>query len=157
MGLRKIQKLSRISWFTKICDIKVVKRWGDIKTACLLWLYFHQLKLYHHLFALHLIQVCFRTSFLYLLNRFPIKLVLNAPRKMLRNPQFCTFFSRDLIIFMISSISSFEIINAVIPNPKMFFWKAVSVPDAAVNPNGIKSLLANGFSSFFIKREPVFW
>ena len=39
----------------------------------------------------------------------------------------------------------------------MFFWKAVSVADAAVNPNGIKSLLANGFSSFFIKGKPVFW
>ena len=28
--------------------------------------------------------------------------------------------------------------------------------DAAVNPNGIKTLLANGLSKFFIKGNPLF-
>ena len=37
------------------------------------------------------------------------------------------------------------------------FSIAVSVADAAVvNPNGIKSLLANGLSTFFIKGNPAF-
>ena len=59
---------------------------------------------------------------------------------------------------MISFISSFEIVNVVyfakserrIPDPKFFLWIAASVAAAAaVNPNGIKTLLANGFSTFF--------
>ena len=38
-----------------------------------------------------------------------------------------------------------------------FFWIAVSVTDAtAVNPNGIKTLLANSLSTFPIKYNPVF-
>ena len=65
--------------------------------------------------------------------------------------------SRDLIIFMISSISSFKIINVIIPEPKIFFWIAASVADAAaVNANGIKTLSANGQSTFFIKGKPGF-
>ena len=49
---------------------------------------------------------------------------------------------------MISFISLFEIINVVIPVPKIFFWVAASVADtAAVNPNGIKKLLANVLSA----------
>ena len=57
---------------------------------------------------------------------------------------------------MILSISSFEIISAV-PDPKLFFWLAASVADAgAVNPTGIKTLLANGLSTFSIKGKPVF-
>ena len=58
---------------------------------------------------------------------------------------------------MISSISSFEIINVAIPAPKMFVGKVASVADAVVNPNGIKALLANAFSTFFIKGKQVFW
>ena len=49
---------------------------------------------------------------------------------------------------MISSISSFKIISAVVPNSKIFFGIAASVGDA-VNPNGTKMLLANGVSTFF--------
>ena len=65
--------------------------------------------------------------------------------------------SRDLIIFMISSISSFIIINVVIPDPKVFFWIATFVADAdAVNPNYITTPLGNGLSTFFIKTKPVF-
>ena len=51
---------------------------------------------------------------------------------------------------MISLISLLEIINVVLPNPK-------SVADAAVvNPNEIKTLIASGLSTFFIKGSPVF-
>ena len=53
---------------------------------------------------------------------------------------------------MISSISSLEITYVAIPDPKSFFRIAVSVAAAAaVNPNGIKILLASVFSTSFIK------
>ena len=45
---------------------------------------------------------------------------------------------------MISFISSFEIINVVVADT------------GAANPNGIKMLLANGLSRFFIKSKLVF-
>ena len=52
---------------------------------------------------------------------------------------------------MISSISLFEIIDAIMPDPKNFFWIAASVADAAtVNFNGTKILLVYGVSTFFI-------
>ena len=58
---------------------------------------------------------------------------------------------------MISSISSFGIISAIIPDSKIFFWIIASVADfAAVNPNGTGTLLANGLSTSFIKAKPVF-
>ena len=58
---------------------------------------------------------------------------------------------------MISFIYSFEIITAVIANPKIFFWIAASVADApVVNLNVIKALFANGFGTIFIKGNPVF-
>ena len=62
-------------------------------------------------------------------------------------------------------ISSFKIINVVcfakskgwIPDPNIFLWMDASVADVAtVNPNGIKTLSANGLSVFFIKSNPVF-
>ena len=57
---------------------------------------------------------------------------------------------------MISFISTFEIINVVILGPKILFLKAASVIiAAAVNPNGIKTLLANSVSTFFLKGKPV--
>ena len=45
------------------------------------------------------------------------------------------------------------------PDPNIFLLIAVSVAAAtaaAVSPNGIKTLLANGLSTFFIKGNPVF-
>ena len=58
---------------------------------------------------------------------------------------------------MISSISLLKIIYVAIPDPKSFFWIVASVADAvAVNPNGIKTLLASVFSTFFIKGKLVF-
>ena len=61
--------------------------------------------------------------------------------------------SKDLIVFIISFISSFEVINVVV---SIFLWIAASVVDAAsVDPNGIKTLVANGLSTFFIKGNLV--
>ena len=58
---------------------------------------------------------------------------------------------------MISFISSLEIIVIVIPDPNIFLWIAVSVADAAaVNSNGIKTLLASGLSIFIIESDQVF-
>ena len=58
---------------------------------------------------------------------------------------------------MISFISSFKIINAVIPDPNIFLSIAGSVADvAAFNPNGIKTILASGLGTFFIKGKPGF-
>ena len=60
---------------------------------------------------------------------------------------------RDLI-FTIPFISLFQIASV---DQKNFFRLAASVTYiAAVNPNGIKTLLTNGFSTFLIKSKPVF-
>ena len=65
--------------------------------------------------------------------------------------------SKDLTTFITSLISSFDTINVVIPDPNMFLWIAASVADAAVvNPNGIKTLLANGLSTSSNKGDLVF-
>ena len=83
---------------------------------------------------------------------------------MLRNPPFCSFASfsivslnpfnnkpessRDSTIFM-SFISSFNH-----PEPKIFLCIPASA--TAVNPNGIKTLSANGLITFLINDNPVF-
>ena len=55
-----------------------------------------------------------------------------------------------------SFISSFEIIKVVVPEPSIFFCIPASAVDAeAVNPNGIKKLLANGLIIFFINGNPA--
>ena len=49
-----------------------------------------------------------------------------------------------------SSISSFDIISVVVPDPKTFLCIPASAADATgVNPNGIKTLLTNGLITFF--------
>ena len=57
------------------------------------------------------------------------------------------------------TISSFEIIKVVLlllPDPKIFLCIPASAADAAaVNPKGIKTLLANGFITLFIRGNPV--
>ena len=65
------------------------------------------------------------------------------------NPDYSSdFFS--FCIFIISSISSFVVINVAVSDSKMFFWITTSVADAAtVNPNEIELHLAV-FSSFLI-------
>ena len=42
-------------------------------------------------------------------------------------------------------------------DPNIFLWITATVADAtAVDPNGIKTLLANGLSTFLIKRQSSF-
>ena len=49
-----------------------------------------------------------------------------------------------------SSNSSFDIISVVVPDPRNFLCIPASAADAAaVNPNGIKTLLADGLITFF--------
>ena len=56
-----------------------------------------------------------------------------------------------------SFISSFEIIKVVDPDPNIFLCIPGSAADAtAVNPKGIKALLAKGLITVFINRNPVF-
>ena len=56
-----------------------------------------------------------------------------------------------------SFISSFEIIKVVVPDPNIFLCIPASAADAAaVNPKGIKTLLANGLITFVINGNPVF-
>ena len=43
------------------------------------------------------------------------------------------------------------------PDPNIFLWIAGSVSDAAaVNCNGMETLLINGLNTFFIRDKPVF-
>ena len=52
---------------------------------------------------------------------------------------------RDLTIFIMSSISSFNITSVVGPESKIFLFIPASAAEAAsADPNGIKTLLANG-------------
>ena len=56
-----------------------------------------------------------------------------------------------------SSISSFDTISVVAPEPKIFLCiPASAAVAAAVNPNGFKILLANGLIIFFSSSNPVF-
>ena len=51
---------------------------------------------------------------------------------------------------MIYFISSFEIIKVVVPYPNIYLCVPASAADAAaVDPNGIKALLANDLITFF--------
>ena len=105
-------------------------------------------------------------------NRFPNKQAPKVSNRISRNSPFCSCASflivsitpcinypdssSDLTIFIISFISSFEIINVLVPDPKCFLWTAAFVADAAgVNPNRIETLLANGLSTCPIKSNPV--
>ena len=61
------------------------------------------------------------------------------------------FFSYKLFNFF------WKIVNVVTLDSNIFLWIATSVSDAAaVNPDGIKTLLANGLSSLFIRGNPGF-
>ena len=106
-------------------------------------------------------------------NRFSNKLAPKVPNNIPKNPPFCSFALflivsltpfinkaeslRGLTIFMIAFISSLEMIKVVNADPSIFLWTAASVADAgAVNPNGSKTLLAYGLSTFPIKGNQIF-
>ena len=56
-----------------------------------------------------------------------------------------------------SCISLFDIISVVFPDPNVFLCIPASTADAAaVNPKGMKKLLANGLIIFFISGNTVF-
>ena len=64
-----------------------------------------------------------------------------------------------------SSISLFDIISVIVlllPDPKIFYvflhllLMVLQFDGAAVNPKGIKMLLANGLITIFINDNPVF-
>ena len=56
-----------------------------------------------------------------------------------------------------SSISLFDVISVVFSDPKIFLYIPASAAHAAaVNPKGIKTILANGIITFFINGNPVF-
>ena len=56
-----------------------------------------------------------------------------------------------------SFVSSFDIISAVVPEPKVFLCIPESSADAAaVDVNEIKTLLANGLTILYINGNPVF-
>ena len=58
---------------------------------------------------------------------------------------------------MRSSMSSYDIISIVFPDPNIFLCIPASVADAAaVNSKGINTLLANGLMTFDINGYPVF-
>ena len=64
-----------------------------------------------------------------------------------------------LIIYFISlfDIISVAVVLLLWPDPKIFMCITASATDAAaVNPKGIKALLANGLITFFINGNPVF-
>ena len=66
-------------------------------------------------------------------------------------------FLKKSTLFIMSSIPLFKIINVVVRKSKIFFWMPVTISDTpAVNPSGIKILLANGLSPFFIHCEAGF-
>ena len=57
---------------------------------------------------------------------------------------------------MISFVSSFEIINVVTPDLKIFFYILRSFADFDVfNPNVYKTPLANGLGTFSIKEKAL--
>ena len=58
---------------------------------------------------------------------------------------------------MIWCISSFEIINVVVPEPRIFFPVPPCAADsAAFNHNGIKTLVSNDMSKFLTIGKPIF-
>ena len=95
-------------------------------------------------------------------NRFPNKLSPKVPDSILGNSLFCSFASFLIVslihfinnpdssraIFMILFISSLEIISVIKPDLNIALWIAAFVADAAGgNPNGIRTLLANGLTT----------
>ena len=58
---------------------------------------------------------------------------------------------------MVSSISSFTIINVIVSEPIIILWVPSSASYAAVvNPNGMKTLLVHSLSTFSISCRLVF-
>ena len=64
---------------------------------------------------------------------------------------------KRLNYFITSLISSLENINVAKPGPNIFLWVAASVADVAtINPNVVKTFLADSLNTFPIKGNPFF-
>ena len=64
-------------------------------------------------------------------------------------------YSRHLTIFIISTIFSFEIINAVVPYLIFLCFPASDTDAATVNASRIGKLLASVSGTFFINGKPI--
>ena len=107
-----------------------------------------------------------------LVNIFPNKLALNVPKNIPRNPPFCSLTSfrivsqtpfnnkpessRDLTIFLMSSFHHLILLVLLFQSLRFLFIPTSATDAAAINPNGIKTLLANILITFFINGNPVF-
>ena len=104
-----------------------------------------------------------------LVNRFSNKLAPDVPNNTLKIPPFCSFASflivllttfiiksnylGDLTVFMMPFISSFEIINVIVPYPNIFLLIATSVAYAVLL---ILMVLKHSFIPFFMLGNPAF-
>ena len=60
---------------------------------------------------------------------------------------------------MIYFISSFDVTNVIVHSAlqiKTFLWIPASATDAAISPNGIKTLSASFRSTFFVNNKSIF-
>ena len=106
-------------------------------------------------------------------NKYPYKLPPNVPNNIIGNPLLCSLtsflfvsltfindkleYSIGLTILIMSSISSFDIVNVVVSDPKIFLCiPASAAANAAANLNGINFFLAHWFNYIFINGNPVF-
>ena len=78
---------------------------------------------------------------------FPNKVASKIPNHIPRNPPFCSFVSFSIVLvipynkiiqsskawtnFIMSIISSFEIVRVIVPEQCIFFWILASIADAA--------------------------
>ena len=97
--------------------------------------------------------------------RFTNKPAPKVPNNIPKNPSFWSFVSFSIVlvipfnkkiessrawtVFIMSFISSFEIIKVVVPEPCIFFWIPASVAEAAAAiPYAAKILFAYGTATF---------
>ena len=104
----------------------------------------------------------------FFVHRLPSKEAPKVPRSIDRKPPLCSFASflivsltpfnstpessRDLAIFKMSFISSFEIVKVIVPDPRIFLFIAASVDDAAA----VRPSIPNGLITDFNKGNPDF-
>ena len=117
--------------FLYFCNSKFVKGSGGIKNP--FYYYTKQRMKDDHNQLLQLLHLLYLFLYLFLLyiflfsvKRFPNKLAPNVPNNILRNPPFCSFTSFLILhyftsfFYFMSSISSFDIISVVFPDPNIF-------------------------------------
>ena len=103
----------------------------------------------------------------FLANKFPDKLARKVTNNIRKNPPFSSFdsflialvtpfnktleSSRYWTIFIMSFVSPFEIIKAVVPEPCILFWIPTSTAEAAaLIPNAAKTCFAKRIATFLM-------